>query len=486
MRPLPVPGHPAATRQVSPWSLDQRRRRVTPRACARAARTSESLATPDTLRAMPHRMNKSVKGRSMATKASRVSRSQENRCPRMVVAFAVLGVACQATDGGEDGRPNLDHLNRWTLHEDLRLGDAGLPAGFSRVSDVEVDDRGRLYVLDAGEHEVRVFDAEGRSIHRFGGEGQGPGELLFPSAMGMFRDTLWVRNGNGHRITYFSLEGEVLHTLSIQDRIDVAEEGSLPVFAFLEEPVSDTLAYPGHAFRTTWTEANAYGDSVRVRRLRFGKSGEAIEMGGWTTVFPRWLNVQIEVEGFNFPVQTKLFQDYPLRFGDPRSPIVAYGWAPDGPDPGTVRLAWLDERGDLVHEQLYAFDPVALSASSEDSLLHAMAERHHENLGRGLGNAPTVGRIRQVLEETIAAPRFLPPLTDARLGRDGSIWVRREDLNRDSVPWAVLDSEGTPLGQVALPRDAELRLATLEEVWVVLPDEFSVPYVVRYRLGRGT
>jgi hypothetical protein len=72
----------------------------------------------------------------------------------------------------------------WTFQRTLVLGgvDEG-PTAFFRVfpTSVGADSVGNLYVLDAGNFTVAVFDGEGRHVLSFGRQGEGPGELGFPS-----------------------------------------------------------------------------------------------------------------------------------------------------------------------------------------------------------------------------------------------------------------------------------------------------------------
>ncbi|MGQ0815740.1 MAG: 6-bladed beta-propeller [Gemmatimonadota bacterium] len=58
----------------------------------------------------------------------------------------------------------------------------------SRVSGVAFDARENLYVLDAGNHRVLVFDANGKFLRKIGQQGGGPGELLSPISLAITRD----------------------------------------------------------------------------------------------------------------------------------------------------------------------------------------------------------------------------------------------------------------------------------------------------------
>ena len=71
------------------------------------------------------------------------------------------------------------------LVEDLVLGMDGNDPNqrFYRTTGIDIDAEGNLWVLDAGNHRIQVFSAEGDFIRSLGREGQGPGELEQPSQL---------------------------------------------------------------------------------------------------------------------------------------------------------------------------------------------------------------------------------------------------------------------------------------------------------------
>ncbi len=76
------------------------------------------------------------------------------------------------------------------------------------VRDVTRLQSGRIAVLNAGSHEVLVFDSVGRVVSRFGREGDGPGEFRLPfSMLGLAGDSMAVVDANGRR-TLFGPDGE--------------------------------------------------------------------------------------------------------------------------------------------------------------------------------------------------------------------------------------------------------------------------------------
>lgn len=107
------------------------------------------------------------------------------------IALALGVVAC--ADGGA---PAPREVPIYEGSIDLEIGDVEGedPYLFTTIGSVVEDDRGRLIVADYQTHEVRVFDPDGRFAFRFGGQGEGPGEMTNPCCMTFGSDgLLWVR-----------------------------------------------------------------------------------------------------------------------------------------------------------------------------------------------------------------------------------------------------------------------------------------------------
>ena len=89
------------------------------------------------------------------------------------------------------------------LIEELRLGriEGSGPDVFADIHDLAVDPEGRIYVVDVGWKEVRLFDRDGRFVRRVGAEGDGPGERRYLGigstrvTWDAHRDRLWIDDG---------------------------------------------------------------------------------------------------------------------------------------------------------------------------------------------------------------------------------------------------------------------------------------------------
>lgn len=73
----------------------------------------------------------------------------------------------------------------WRLVEELRIGrlSGSGPDAFADIHDLAVDGGGRIYVLDVGWREVRVFDRDGRYLRSMAREGDGPGEKRYSNQL---------------------------------------------------------------------------------------------------------------------------------------------------------------------------------------------------------------------------------------------------------------------------------------------------------------
>jgi hypothetical protein len=110
-----------------------------------------------------------------------------------------------AQEGWSSGIP-------WRFEEDLRLGTAAQDGPeqeqFGRITSLFSDSLGRIFILDALNQEIRVFDSAGTFLNRIGAEGEGPGEFTFASeiSVGPGGD-FWVLDDGASRYTVFELDG---------------------------------------------------------------------------------------------------------------------------------------------------------------------------------------------------------------------------------------------------------------------------------------
>ncbi|MGD2047004.1 MAG: hypothetical protein PVJ80_10470 [Gemmatimonadota bacterium] len=137
---------------------------------------------------------------------------------RLAVLVSVAALACSgASTSNEALPPTLDDLPIIGATEELRIGSVDDPAlGFSNIASVDVDEAGRVYVLDALDMQIRVYGPDGSLLGRLGRRGDGPGEFARPPIVGVLGDTVWAVDFAGGRITRFRRTGELLGTAPVE------------------------------------------------------------------------------------------------------------------------------------------------------------------------------------------------------------------------------------------------------------------------------
>ena len=86
---------------------------------------------------------------------------------------------------------------------------------FSGVRAAAFDARDNLYLLDANNFRVLVFDANGKFVRRIARKGGGPGELMVPTGMTVMTDgTIVVSDGGRHTYSLFRSDGTFLRNVA--------------------------------------------------------------------------------------------------------------------------------------------------------------------------------------------------------------------------------------------------------------------------------
>jgi len=94
---------------------------------------------------------------------------------------------------------------------------------FSQIRSIDVDESGRLYILDQGEAHVYIFDPDGDFIKSIGKKGEGPGELHMPFRMSVTHNQDLMVEDFRRKIVFYSLEGDLLR------EIKTAKEAALGI-----------------------------------------------------------------------------------------------------------------------------------------------------------------------------------------------------------------------------------------------------------------
>lgn len=162
----------------------------------------------------------------------------------------------------------LENMQRISSNEDGIANEL-----FGIISDVEIDDKNRTYVLDERRQEVVAFNESGDYIATIAGEGKGPGELEHANSMDIYNDEWLLIEGN-YRIEVYDISGEeikfietiqldrslrsicvidnylFLHPVNVSDEKKVEEENFVNTIHKYSLPDFKYLASFGESYRS--------------------------------------------------------------------------------------------------------------------------------------------------------------------------------------------------------------------------------------------
>lgn len=196
----------------------------------------------------------------------------------------------------------------------------------------------------------------------------------------------------------------------------------------------------------------------------------------------------MDPNGFN-AFRPQPFSDTELvQLAPNEAAIVQVTRAVSGSGPARFRVVKRTFDGDTLFAEEYGYRPVPIAAALVDSLIRDVG-KSIEELRRHFPRAPTPARAEELARASLYIPAHHPPVSNLVIGRDGTLWLRREDTGTGRVKWSLVSAEGEPLGTLEAPAGLRIMAADRHTAWGLEKDELDVPYIVRYRvvpLGQGT
>lgn len=169
--------------------------------------------------------------------------------------------------------------------DESKIAEIKLP-GTNRAASFAVDRaRARIYVVDAPQHQLRLYDLNGRFLETIGTRGKGPGEFNFPGDIDLdAAGNLYVVDALNARIQILTPEGAVLQVFGERG----TARGSFSVPKGIAVSPSG-LIYVSDASQHKIVIFNKAGDFLLTLGARHVYQGEGISPGGFN--FPVGLDV---------------------------------------------------------------------------------------------------------------------------------------------------------------------------------------------------
>lgn len=135
----------------------------------------------------------------------------------LLFSSLLIVISCSST-GGEELPPDLSALENLhvypidsaplhsvDLQEEARFGDTD-DVIIGRITGVQADANGRVYIADDSEKRINVYDPSGAFITSMGGEGKGPGEFEYISNLIVDETHVYAMDFGIRRVNVYSIE----------------------------------------------------------------------------------------------------------------------------------------------------------------------------------------------------------------------------------------------------------------------------------------
>ena len=384
----------------------------------------------------------------------------------------------------------------WRLDEVLRIGSPESADLIMSINDLAVGPDSALYVAQAMVPAIKVFSLDGELLRQIGRAGQGPGDISrAASGVGWIGDTLWIADLG--RIQLFTNDDRVPEQV-IEFTLPMPGEGTRITPGRLLE---DGTLIGGRRSITDW-RAWLTAPSLPLRRL--SRSGEILD----TIAVVDWSSSAVEYE--EDPGRQWLsihplkdlpdhgLKEYLTTLKPDGSAVVQIGGVNEGRNPATFDMLVISIHGDTLLNQAIEYQPREVTSAMENRLADEFAavvvgDHISPSLRTPMGETMRERR-RRAARRAFWVPEYHPPVRQIVAGTDGTIWLLRE-MREDRVDvWEIYDSYGTLEGRIEVgdghrfgkPWGSRLDIviASRDEVWATTFDEFSVPYIHRYRVDR--
>jgi len=367
---------------------------------------------------------------------------------------------------GRRGQPELER----TLDIGTATGDSNTE--FGQIAAVDVDDQGRLYLLDAQAQHVKVFGPDGGFLRQVGGPGSGPGELGqgVTALMVGPGDTLLVPDLMQQRIVRFAPNGEAAGAVALPMQSGLALRWEkLPDGRLLQQSRAMNM---GGAVPT-----GPSGDPLIVR----DPSGAIID-----TLMTLPAGQSFQMQGGE--MQMRIFAAEPV-WTVMSDGGVAYAMNSD------YSINVYSPAGELQRIVRLPVERRPVTEADRKAMLDLIEKAMRQQMADAGAPPEMLERMMQQVLGSIQFAEQYPAFANIMGGPDGSLWVQHGrtadefELSTNFDPqeigaprWDVFDADGRYLGLIEFPeRFTPLRFKG-NAIYGIERDELDVQHVVRLEL----
>jgi hypothetical protein len=355
--------------------------------------------------------------------------------------------------------------------EELRIGSFNDPeTAFSDIEAISVSSTGTVFVAQARDNEIAVFDRFGTRLRTIGREGEGPGEFRGIRSLGVKQDTLWVSDSRNNRVTFFAPDGRILEDFPFAPGVAMGNG------TYLRPSAPSAMFDDGSLLSLASTSAGsiARGQVTHLPVLHFSREVHVLDTIGWR---------DSRRSSISF-----LSKDSETHIRNPLSDHTLFDALPDGSgiflvershesevEEATVLISKVTPTGDTLSRWRVPYHPEPLSGDLGEKLIR-------QELSPVLNYLKELGQSPESLSEHL--PQFFPAVTEVAAMEGGGVWLRREIELGDSIWWQLLSPDGETVSRVRAHRSLKIFVSYPEHVWGSELGLGDIPYLVRYRIEK--
>ena len=335
------------------------------------------------------------------------------------------------------------------LQEVARIDDSG-EVILGRISGIQADDDGRIFISDDVEKRINVYTPDGNFIKSLGRKGQGPGEFEYIHNLSVDENFVYAMDFSKNLINAYSLNTlEFSRTIPMANDIQSNEqlEGYFPSDFMVLASGELLVTYIKSVGQRTDEDQNRVDLVFRIDRDGIIQPEPTLQI---ETVDPLVLRTDNSISVFGAP-----FLVTASAALTPDQKIVVNK---------TDRFLFkqYDESGNYERAFYHHYSPKSLTRE------RALSQYDGENYRRAVRNSDL--------------PDSWPVVEGFLVDDAGRFWVATVIENEDELEWWVLDSEGELLAREVLPKSQMVELVKNDYLYMREEDDMGLVEVVKYQL----